>query len=199
MGKSTKQKKAEELSLKQQQASLDAFNKAFGLQLKQYESIKPFATMLLNFGIDPVSFLKSPQGQALLRPQQEATAANFEQSRQNLVDLLGATGFSTQSGIGAAPFANLLSDEASQQSANIANLIGQSLGLGLQGANVLQGQQAVFNPTPFGQVGNQAGQNVIYAPNPFNNLLQAGIGAGGAALGGLLQNPKFKLPGFLGG
>jgi len=193
--KSRKQKEAERTSLEQQKAALQYFNEQIAMQKQQFEMIKPLVQQLISFGIDPVSFLQSAQGQALLQPLQEATAANFEGARTGLIDTLAGSGFSPQSGIGVGPLANLFGQEASQQSANIQNLIAQSLGLGIQGGNLAQGNIALFNPAAVGGVGNQAGQNVIFAPNPGQQLAMAGIGAAGSALGGLFGNPSFMAGG----
>lgn len=191
MGKSGKQKKAEELSLQQQQLATQAFREDLALRQELFNVIRPFAEQLIQFGIDPVQFLQSPQGQALLRPLQEATAQSFAGARQSLVDVTGARGFAPASGVAAGPFASLFGREAAAQSGNIANLIAQSLNLGLQGGNVLQGQQAVFNPQITGQQATSAGRNVIFAPpGPGFGLLQSGIGAGGVALGGFLGRPR---------
>ena len=190
MPKSKKQKTSEQLLVQQQQASLDAFKEFMGLQKEIFAQIKPFAEMLVKFGIDPIEFLASPQGQALLAPTQQAISGNFEQARTNLVDLLGISGFSTQSGVGAGPFANLLGEEALAQSGAVQNLIGQSLNLGLQGSNVMQGQQGVFNPTPYGQLGTQAAGTLFSAPQgPWLPLTMAGLGAAGSALSGFAM-PK---------
>lgn len=136
--------------------------------------ILPFAQQLIGFGIDPVKFLQSPQGQSMLRPLQEATARNFEGARMNLVDSSAGSGFSPGSGMTQGPLANLFAQEAQAQSGNVAGLISQSQNAGIQGANLLNQQQGAI--LPFAQT--------------FSGLPNTGFqlaGAGGQMLNTLLQ------------
>lgn len=185
MGKSRNQKQAEALQLQtQQQAAATAAQNA-ALQMQIYQQIAPFADMLMKFGIDPIKFLQSPQGAALLAPVREQIGSSFDQSRMNLVDMMAGAGFSPGSGQSVGPLANMFSAEASAQSNALQNLIGQGLGLGMQGGNLLTGQQAVFNPNPAWGNSINAGQSVIQAPvGPGWGLASAALGAAGTALGG---------------
>ncbi len=142
-----------------------------------FGQIQPLAQMFIDFAMDPAKFLQSPQGQALLAPLQEATSANFQGARQNQLNLLGATGFSPQSGVGAGPLAALGGQEAEAQSRNTQQLIAQALGLGVQGAGLLGQQQAFFDPnrSPI----FQAAQTRFGAP-PGVGLQLALAAAGGA-------------------
>jgi len=187
MPKSKKKKQSEEIALKQQKAAFETFLDNVQFQKDMRDLVEPLGQALIQFGIDPVSFLQSSQGQAILAPTQEAIASNFGAQRQNLVDALGQTGFSFGGGIGTAPFANLLSEEAGAQSGNVQNLVAQSLGLGLQGANILQGQQGIFNPVPVGSLANQSAQGISSGQELATALAGAGIGAAGTVIGGLNQ------------
>lgn len=134
----------------QQGGALNSAKKIAAADAKRREEIfqliKPFATMLQQFGINPAEFLKSAQGQAILGPAQEAVTKNFGQGRQNLVDMLGQSGLSTGSGVAAGPIANSYLDESKAHSDNTRSMIANALNLGLQGSNLLAGQQASFNP-----------------------------------------------------
>lgn len=170
---------------------LDQFDAA-GIRAEDiFGQIAPLAEMFINFALDPASFLQSAQGQALLAPGQEAISANFEGARQNLFNTLGQTGFSPQSGVGAAPLANLFGQEATAQGQNVQNLIGQALGLGTQGAGLLAQQQQFFDPLRFAGGISQAAGTRFSAPPPLGQQIGlAALGAGGTALGGLAGNPR---------
>lgn len=186
-GKSQNQKDAEKqnLATQKQEAQTAAANTA--RQNAIFEQIKPFASMLMSFGIDPVKFLQSPQGAALLAPVRQDIGNSFDQSRMNLVDMMGGSGFSPGSGMSAGPLANMFSSEASAQSNATQQMIAQALGLGGQGANILNGQQAVFDPSKNYQNSVNAGQTVIQAPSgPGWGLASAALGAAGSAAGGFL-------------
>jgi len=192
MGKSKNQKQAEAIQLQTQQQAAQTAAQNAALQKQIYQQIAPFADMLMKFGIDPVKFLQSPQGSAMLAPIRESIGREFDQSRQNLVDMGAGAGFSPGSGQMVGPLANMFSSEAGAQSGAIQQLIGQALGLGMQGGNLLTGQQAVFNPNPSWGSSINAGQSVITAPpSPFmSTIAPALIGAAGTALGGYLGKPK---------
>lgn len=147
--------------------------------------------MLLQFGIDPIKFLQSPQGAALLAPLRQDIGNQFDQARMNLVDMGAGAGFSPASGNMIGPLANMFSSEAMAQSGALQQLMSQGLNLGLQGANVLQGQQGVFNPNASLGSSINAGQSVIQAPvGPGWGLAAAALGAGGTALGGYMGRPQ---------
>lgn len=147
-------------------------------QLKQIKKLQgiivPFASQLVSYGIDPVQFLKSPQGQAMLRPVLEASSREFEGARQSLIDSGAGSGFSPGSGMVAGPFANLLSDQAKTASDIRSGQIGQALNFGTQGANILAGQQGATVP---------AIQQLLNAPNIGLQL----AGASGIGMNTLLQ------------
>ncbi len=140
--------------------------------------IRPLATSLISLGIDPTQFIQSALGQSILSEGRQAVSGEFGQARQNLVEQLGSTGM-TRAGVGVGPYAGLLGQEALAQ-ANLVNQLPQlGLNLALQGANVLQGQQAMLQPQQFLQTGIQ-GFNTLQQ----RNLLGPILGAAGSALGG---------------
>ena len=147
-------------------------------QLRQIEQLGqlviPFATQLINFGINPSQFLKSPQGQAMLRPVLEASSKEFEGARQSLIDSGAASGFSPSSGMVAGPFANLLSDQAKTASDIRSGQIGQAMNFGIQGSNLIAGQQGAGIP---------ALNSILNSPNVGLQL----AGASGQSLNTLLQ------------
>lgn len=159
--------------------------KDFALREAAYKQIQPFAAMLIQAGIDPMKFLQTPQGQAMIAPQRSAISQNFEQSRVNLIDALAGSGIG---GMGAGPLAALFGGEAQAQSDLLGQFLANSMNLGLQGGNLLAGQQATFNPQIAGSLGNQAAHTVINAPaGPGWGLAQSLIGAAGQAAGGALM------------
>ena len=92
---------------------------------------------------------------------------------------------STQSGVGVGPLANLFGEEAQQQAALVQGLPLQALNLGLQGANLLQGQQAIFNPQITGGIASQSARNVITQPEgPGVEILKSAAQGAGSALAG---------------
>lgn len=184
MPKSSSKKKAEAMQLETQKIANEKMKADIARQNEIYGRIAPFAQMLTQFGIDPIKFLQSPQGSALLAPVRQEIGASFDQARQNLVDIGAGAGFSTGSGQLTGPLANMFSAEAGAQASALQQLIAQSLGLGMQGANILQGQQAIFNPAQIGTLGVNAGQSIL--SQPPSGILPAIIGAAGTALGGYL-------------
>lgn len=146
-------------------------------QLKQIQKLQaiivPFASQLVQYGIDPVSFLKSAQGQAMLRPVLEASSREFEGARQSLIDSGASGGFSPGSGIIAGPFGNLLSEQAKTASDIRSGQIAQALNFGTQGANLLAGQQGATVP---------AISQILGAPNVGLQI----AGASGQSLNTLL-------------
>ena len=66
-----------------------------------------------------------------------------------------------------------------------ADALNQALGLGLQGSNVLQGQQSIFNPTPYaglGTSGFQAYTQATPSSGFWGNLGSSILGAGISAI-----------------
>lgn len=180
MGKKEK-KQSEQLSLQQQKISNQLLQADIKRQEDIFQQIKPLTDFLLKMGVDPISFFQTPQGAALLAPQRAALGENFDQQRMNAIDLFAGTGFSPGSGQAAGPLANLFGQEATAQSNLLYNNIGNALNLGLQGGNLLQGQQAVFNPFQAAGIGSNAAQNIAEG----GGIWKAIIGAAGTALGGL--------------
>lgn len=153
------------------------------LQREQFEAIRPLATALLSLGIDPMSFISSALGQSIIGPQREAISNEFNAARMRAIEQFGNQGL-TGSGVTAGPIANLFGQEAQAQAQARQQLPLTGLNLGLQGANLLQGQQAIFNPNPTSANALAGFGSIINAPT--NDVLKAVIGAGGQALGGLL-------------
>lgn len=143
------------------------------------EKILPLASALMSLGISPETFLQSPLGQSILGIQRQGLSSEFDAARGNLFESLGNSGF-TGSGVGVGPLANLFSQEAMANSNLINQLPLTGLDLSLQGANILQGQQAMLNPLGFGSS----------AISGFNSLQQGQwgkniLGAVGQAAGGV--------------
>lgn len=183
MGKGATQKAAETQALESGKAQQQEATQRAQLQREQFDAIKPLATALLSLGIDPAQFLQSPFGQSLFGPAKEAIGQEFDASRVNLEEALASRGISG-TGVGAAPLASTFIDQA-KASADLFRTIPQlGLNLGLQGANLLQGQQAIFNPTPLFASGGANLASVIGAPRGLSSQI---IGAAGTALGGAAQ------------
>ena len=86
-----------------------------------------------------------------------------------------------------------------------ADALNQAMGLGLQGSNVLQGQQGIFNPQAYGGMAGQGFNNYTqstpmqgFGATLGQSLLGAGINAGTSFLTGGLSNLT-KGSGFLNG
>ena len=103
--------------------------------------IAPFATQLIQLGMDPQQILSSPLGAALLQPGRTALTNEFGQARSNFIDSMAGAGFSPGSGVAAGPLANLFGMEAQAQAGLTQQLPLQAIGLGTQGAGLLQGLQ----------------------------------------------------------
>jgi hypothetical protein len=173
-----------------QKEELAQLQQSNALRNQIYQQIAPFANLLMQMGIDPIKFLQTPQGAAMLAPIREEISNNFEQARMNAVDMFAGTGFSPGSGLAAGPLASLYGQEVGAQAGALQNLFGNAINMGLQGANVLQGQQAIFNPSIAGGLANQAANTVITAPaTGLRAIAPALIGAAGTALGGYLGRP----------
>ena len=191
MPKSKKKKESGRLELEQQRLANKALQEDLKLRTQIFKSIEPFAKALLSLGLDPASILSSPLGVSLIAPARSAIGEEFEAARAQLVDFLGSRGLSTQSGVGVGPLANLFGEEAQQQAALVQGLPLQALNLGLQGANLLQGQQAIFNPQITGGIASQSAANVITQPEgPGLQVGLAALGAGGTALSGFAGRPR---------
>lgn len=175
MGKSSNQKKAEANNLKIQEQQLSALVQANAIQKAVYGQVSPFATSALQMGQDA---LQGKVPNQFLLPIRNDISNSFTQSRQNLADALGSAG-QAGSGIAAGPIANLEIGQGTAIGNATLQALLQGLNTGFQGANVLQGQQAVFNPSPIANSGTQAGQTVIQAPGGFGSQLLGGV-LGGA-------------------
>ena len=192
MPKSKKKKESGKLELEQQKLANQALQDDLKLRKQAFANIEPFAKAMIALGLDPASILSTPLGVSLLMPGRTAIGQEFEAARSQLVDLLGSRGFSTGSGVGVGPLANLFGQEAQQQSQLTAGLPLQAVQLGLQGANLLQGQQAIFNPQITGGIASQSAANVIGQPEgPGVQIATAAAGGLGPALSGFGQpRPK---------
>ena len=171
------------------------------LQRASFETIRPLAESLISLGISPADFASSPLGQAILSQMQGGIRSNFQQARTNLAESLGGRGL-TGSGVGIGPLANLFGAEASQQAQAVQQLPLTGLNFALQGANLLQGQQALpaFNPVALGGLANQAAGTLVNAPpGPGVQIAQALAGGGGSALSGLFGGQGGGGGGNLGG
>lgn len=191
MGESADHKAArlQEQQLAQRQQAMQEQN--FALQNKIYGQVSPFAQGLLTMGQNAQKGIAPDSFQLGTR---NALASAFGGQRQNLADFLGQSGQGF-SGLAAGPAANLGAQESTAIGQSYADALNQALGLGLQGSNALQGQQAIFNPVPYGQMATQGFQNYTQA-TPMQgfgatlgqSLLGAGIGAGASFLTGGLSN-----------
>ena len=185
MPKSKKKKESGRLELEQQKLANQALQDDLKIRMQAFKSIEPFAKAMIALGLDPASILSTPLGVSLLMPGRTAIGKEFEAARSSLIDTLGGRGFSTGSGVGTGPLANLFGEEAQQQSQLTAGLPLQAVQLGLQGANLLQGQQAIFNPQITGGIASQSAANVIGQPEgPGVDILKAAAGGAGSALSG---------------
>lgn len=195
MGKSSNQKQAEQgnLQLQQQQIALQRqqaalAQQAASIQQQSYRSIQPFAQGALGIGNQAMAGQASS---ALTAQPLTQLAQSTQQNRQNLIDFFGQSGQGAgglNSGILAGPLANTYSDQAAQAASINQNAILQGMGIGFQGANALQGQQAIFNPAGFaGAASGAAGagtQNPQQYQNPWMGVLGSAIGGLGSAFAG---------------
>jgi len=165
-----------ELENAQHQRSIEDQN--LKLQHQIYGQISPFASGLLGMGS------KALKGQApdyFKLGTRNALASAFGQQRQNLTDFLGQSGQGF-GGLAAGPAANLGAQESMAMGQSQADAITQALGLGLQGGNMLGGQQAMFNPAQYGGMAGQ-GFNDYLQNTPNRSVLGQVLGGlGGAAL-----------------
>lgn len=159
MGESAAHKQARQQEAANAQLQQQIEQQNLALQRQIYGQISPFASSLLQTGQDALQG-KAPDFFQL--GTRNALASAFGQQRQNLADFLGKTGQGF-SGIAAGPAANLGAQESTAMGQSYADALTQALGLGMQGGNMLTGQQAVFNPSQYGGLATQG----------FNNTLQA--------------------------
>lgn len=203
MGESAEQKEAKKNDILIQRNQLEQQKRSMAIQQQAFQQIQPFANMLLQWGIDPAAFLASPQGQAMLAPIQESIGKDFSQARMNLLDAFGSSG-QLGSGITAGPLANLTTDEIKAMTGAKQNLLGQGLNLGLQGGNLLSGQQAIFNPVQAGSAGT-IDPRMLSSPNILGSIFGglAGVATGGLSniigRGGGSQKPYYGTPPFFPG
>jgi len=141
--------------------------------------IQPFGQQALGFG---QAALNGQVPSQFLKPLMDSLGSSFGQSRQNLAEALGRSGQSG-SGISAGPLANMENDQAVAAGNARSQALLQALGIGFQGSNALQGQQAIFDPNAAANSGANAGQTVIQAPGGFGQQLLGGLIAGGAQVG----------------
>src|SRR5262249_50743919 len=160
-------KQAERNNLAIQQAQLAELQRANAHREALFNLIKPFGQSALDFGAEA---MKGTAPNFFLLPQTNAISQAFGQSRQNLAEALGASG-QLGSGISAGPLANLETEQATAAGNARLQAILQGLNLGFQGANALQGQQAIFDPNALASTGSQAGNTVIQAPGGFGSQL----------------------------
>lgn len=181
MGESSQHKQARQLELQNAQLQQQIEKQNLALQQKAYGQISPFAQGLLDMGTNAQKGIAPDSFQLGTR---NALAGAFGQQRQNLADFLGQSGQGF-SGLAAGPAANLGAQESTAMGQAYADAINQALGLGLQGSNVLQGQQSIFNPTPYaglGTSGFQAYTQATPASGFWGNLGSSILGAGISAI-----------------
>lgn len=201
MGESSEHKKARQIELQNAQLQQQIEQQNLARQNQIYGQISPFATGLLGIGQNAQRGIAPDSFQLGTR---NAIASAFGQQRQNLADFLGRSGQGF-GGLAAGPAANLGAQESTAIGQAQADAINQALGLGLQGSNALQGQQAIFAPQQYGGLAGQGFQNYLQA-TPMQgfgatlgqSLLGAGINAGTTFLTGGLNN-VLKGGSFIGG
>lgn len=201
MGESKDHKQARQIELQNAQLQQQIEKQNLAIQRQAYGQVSPFATSLLGAGQNA---LKGQAPDYFQLGTRNAIASAFGQQRQNLADFLGKTGQGF-GGLAAGPAANLGAQESTAIGQSQADAINQALGLGLQGSNALQGQQAIFNPSPYGGYAGQGFNNYVQA-TPMQgfgsvlgqSLLGAGINAGASFLTGGLSNLTNN-KGFFGG
>jgi hypothetical protein len=219
VGKSQAEKTTEnnQLLLQQQQMqqaqqAADTQRQLLAQQQAYAAQISPLAQSLMGFGSQSLNSLGQLQNgkidqnlyNAILAPQKNAITSGYSQAQQNLVDALGSQGI-YGSGLSVNPQATLQMNQVRDLSGAANNAYQQTyqqqfqngqLGaqLGLQGANILQGQQGIFNPVPYGQLGNQSAGSVLSIdPRRYQNTGMGLLGSlAGAGLGVLGQTKTFK-------
>ena len=150
--------------------------------------IQPFGQQALGFG---QSALQGQVPNQFLLPILNSLHSSFSQGRTNLAEALGASG-QQGSGISAGPLANMENDQSvAAGNARLQALL-QGLNVGFQGANVLQGQQGIFDPNAAASTGTQAGQTVIQAPGGFGQQLLGGVISAAGQVGSGWASGGFK-------
>src|SRR6266480_243716 len=176
LGESAEHKQARQTELQNAKLQQDIEKANLARQNAIYGQISPFATGLLNMGqqaqqgIAPASFQLGTRN---------ALASAFGQQRSNLADFLGSSGQGF-GGLAAGPAANLGAQESTAMGQSYADALNQAMGLGLQGSNVLQGQQGIFNPQAYGGMAGQGFNNYTQSTPMLgfgSSLLQSGLGA----------------------
>lgn len=175
MGKPAGQKEA----LAASKESTQIAKEQLAMQRELMGQITPLATSLMSLGLDPTQFIQSALGQSILGQGRKAVSGEFGQARTNLAEYLGNSGL-TGSGVGVGPMANLFGQEAMAQSDLVNQLPQLGLNFGLQGANILQGQQAMLNPQSYLATGI-GGLNSLQQGQWGSRIL----GAAGQAAGGI--------------
>ena len=181
MGESKQHKQARQMELQNAQLQQQIEKENLARQNLIYGQVSPFGVGLLNAG---QAGLKGVAPDYFQLGTRNALAGAFGQERQNLADFLGRSGQGF-GGLAAGPAANLGAQESSAMGQAYNDAVLQSLGLGLQGGNMLQGQQAVFNPQNYGSMAGQ-GFNAYTQATPMQgfgsvlgqSLLGAAVGAG---------------------
>jgi len=181
MGESSQHKQARQQELQNAQLQQQIEQQNLARQNQIYGQISPFAQGLLGMGQNAQKGIAPDSFQLGTR---NALASAFGGARQNLTDFLGSSGQGF-GGLAAGPAANLGAQESSAMGQSYADAVNQALGLGMQGGNMLQGQQAIFNPQGYGQMAGQGFQNNVqntpmtgFWGNLGTSLLGAYYGAG---------------------
>lgn len=189
MGESSAHKQARQIELQNAQLQQQIEKQNLDLQRQAYGQISPFATGLLGMGQNA---MKGQAPDYFQLGTRNAIASAFGGERQNLADFLGQSGQGF-GGLAAGPAANLGAQESTAIGQSQADAIQQALGMGLQGGNLLAGQQAIFNPQGYGAMAGQGFQNYLQATPMrgfWGNLGASVLGAGISAIpfGNLYQN-----------
>ena len=204
MGKSREQKEQQRINLQlsrdqsaQARQAAETQRALLAQQQKIYGQISPFALSSMQMGQDALQG-KVPDAftNAYLLPARNALSKSFSQSRENLIQALGQSG-QYGSGISVGPLANLETEQSRAVGDVEANsrlaALQQALSMGFQGANLLGGQQAIFNPVAYGNLSNQYAGTALQDPRQYARAGTGLIGAlGGAGLGtlGSIYAPK---------
>lgn len=193
MGESKSHKQARQIELQNAQLQQQIEKQNLELQRQAYGQISPFATNLLGMGQNA---MKGQAPDFFQLGTRNAIASAFGGERQNLADFLGQSGQGF-GGLAAGPAANLGAQESTAIGQAQADAIQQALGMGLQGGNLLAGQQAIFNPSQYGAMAGQGFQNYLQA-TPYRSGFGNFLGSiGGAALSAIPFGNLFsKIPGF---
>lgn len=159
-----------------QQQNLALSQQYADMQKQLYGQVQPFGAAALQSGQDALAGKVNPQ---FLLPIRNSLSASFGQSRQNLIDALGKSG-QYGSGVSVGPQAALENDQSRAVGDATSQALQAQLGMGFQGANVLAGQQGLYNPIT-------AGTSAVQDPTMYKRAFGFGdvLGAlSGAALGG---------------